>query len=198
MFAIWAFLLLGIERFLYGYIYHFPESFKGICKGPLSDLLKYDDGRFWEVAKHLGVVIKVFQFGVVGYDLVFRVGFNLNSPVAILAGLVLACLGQVLNAAVFNAIGAMGVYYGNELGYQVPWCTGFPYNLPMNDPQYWGVIMCIWGIYLVLSPSPNVFGEWYVVPWLETFWYIVSMKLLEHRKNGSAMLRSLGVKGQAK
>merc|ERR1719252_536787 len=73
MFIVVAFALLGIERFLYGYIYHFPESFKSLCKGPLRSLLSFtDDGLFWLAAKHLGIVIKVFQYGVIGYDLLFR------------------------------------------------------------------------------------------------------------------------------
>eukprot|EP00439_Symbiodinium_sp_Y106_P057410 s3511_g8.t1 len=79
-FELTAFPLLGIERFLYGYIYQFPESFKRCCKGPLKSLLDYDEGVYWQVAKHLGVGIKVFQFGVLGYDLVLRRSLSLAEP----------------------------------------------------------------------------------------------------------------------
>eukprot|EP00438_Fugacium_kawagutii_P005257 Skav228639 [mRNA] locus=scaffold204:123172:131005:+ [translate_table: standard] len=80
-FELAAFPLLGIERFLYGYIYQFPKSFQKRCNsGPLKALLDYDEGLYWQVAKHLGVGIKVFQFGVVGYDLLLRRSVSLAEP----------------------------------------------------------------------------------------------------------------------
>lgn len=194
MFAAVALLLLGIERFLYGYIYHFPESFKGLCKGPLKSLLDHDDGLFWLVAKHLGVYIKVFQFGVIGYDLLLRRSIGLAPMPTLILGIALAGVGQLLNVAVFNAIGAVGVYYGSQLGYEVPWYSGFPYNIGISDPQYWGVVLCVWGLYLVLGPGLNVLDGHFVVPWLETFWYVASMKLLEDKANGTAALKALGLK----
>lgn len=197
MFASVALLLLGIERFLYGYIYHFPESFKGLCDGPLKQLLDYDEGVYWLVAKHLGVLIKVFQFGVIGYDLVVRWStFTvLAQPPKLVVGLALTGLGQVLNGATFRAIGAQGVYYGGQLGYPVPWCSGFPYNIGVGDPQYWGVVLCVWGFYLAVAPTDaNLLGRHFVVPLLETFWYLASMKLLEHNRHGGHVLKLLGLK----
>jgi len=196
MFAFWAFVLLGIERFLYGYIYHFPESFKKLCDGPLKEVLKWDDGLYWLVAKHLGVVIKVFQFGVIGYDLLICRSFGLASPSLLVLGVVVLVAGQVLNVSVFNAIGAMGVYYGTQLGYTVPWCNGFPYNTPISDPQYWGVVLCVWGMYICLC-GPGAEGQvvrHFLIPVLETFWYVCSMKLLEDTKNGGTALRAMGLK----
>jgi len=198
MFWLTAFLSLGIERFLYSYIYHFPESFKAACRGPLKSLLAYDEGQFWLVAKHLGVVIKVFQFGVIGYDLLLRVSLTVPPLGRLCIGLALICLGQLLNGAVYNAIGAVGVYYGSQLGYDVPWYSGFPYNIGISDPQYWGVILCVWGLYLALTAESNVFGGLFAVPWIETFWYLTSMKLLEDRKRGTAVLQQLGAKAHAK
>mmetsp|Transcript_96901 Transcript_96901/g.312896 ORF Transcript_96901/g.312896 Transcript_96901/m.312896 type:complete len:200 (-) Transcript_96901:254-853(-) len=197
LFVLAAFVLLGIERFLYGYIYHFPESFKTLCKGPLKFLLDRDEGVYYVVASHLGVVIKVFQFGVIGYDLLFVCGLAVPSAGQLCAGLALAGAGQLLNVAVFNAIGPKGVYYGSQLGYDVPWCSGFPYNVGISDPQYWGVILCVWGLYVTVSNSLCPYGLNFTVPWLETFWYVASMKLLEHKANGSAVLQMLGAKMQA-
>jgi hypothetical protein len=99
--------------------------------------------------------IKVFQFGVCTYDLLvldrtnvvnnlFRGGM-LSTPekMAQLAfGLLLLFIGQVLNYAVFEALGAKGVYYGYEFGYPVSRVYCFPYNLRISDPQYWGRYMC--------------------------------------------------------
>ncbi|CAK0824203.1 unnamed protein product [Prorocentrum cordatum] len=192
MFWLVALVLLGIERFLYGYIYHYPNSFKRLCRGPLKALLDYDEGVYWQVANHLGIVIKVFQFGVVAYD-IMPPALNFARPVQLCVAAVLIGIGQLLNAAVFRAIGAMGVYYGTQLGYEVPWCSSFPYNAGIPDPQYWGVVFFLWGLYLGIVPSWNIFSAPYTVPWLETFWYIVSMKLLESTQNGQAAIKMLGL-----
>eukprot|EP00931_Biecheleriopsis_adriatica_P016479 TRINITY_DN12123_c0_g1_i2.p1 TRINITY_DN12123_c0_g1~~TRINITY_DN12123_c0_g1_i2.p1 ORF type:complete len:214 (+),score=22.81 TRINITY_DN12123_c0_g1_i2:47-643(+) len=193
-FELAALPLLGVERFLYGWIYHFPESFKRACKGPLKPLADYDENVHWQVAKHLGVGIKVFQFGVIGYDLALRRSVGLAEPKLLLPGVALAGVGQLLNTATFNAIGAKGVYYGSQLGYDVPWVNCFPYNMGVGDPQYWGVVLCVWGMYLCIAPNGNIFSSHFSVPWLETFWYVMSMKLLEHQGHGGAVLRALGLK----
>jgi len=198
MFVVASFFLLSIERFLYGYIYHFPESFKQVCNGPLKSALDFAEGKYWMVAKHLGVVIKVFQFGVIGYDLLSR-PVGLASVPLLSVGALLVGAGQVLNAAVFNAIGAVGVYYGGQLGEKVPWCSGFPYNLGFGDPQYWGVVLFVWGLYVALAGA-SMDGQLLrhvVVPVWTTFWYVMSMKVLEDTKNGTAVLRSFGLKRAA-
>eukprot|EP00747_Dinoflagellata_sp_TGD_P164780 gnl/TRDRNA2_/TRDRNA2_185177_c0_seq1.p1 gnl/TRDRNA2_/TRDRNA2_185177_c0~~gnl/TRDRNA2_/TRDRNA2_185177_c0_seq1.p1 ORF type:complete len:234 (+),score=48.22 gnl/TRDRNA2_/TRDRNA2_185177_c0_seq1:77-703(+) len=202
MFALVAFVLLGIERFLYGYIYHFPESFKKNCDGPLKPLLTHGEGNYWEVAKLLGIFIKVFQFGVIIYDLCavrsfMREPAPLFSYDLLLLGAALLGVGQTLNAAVFNAIGAIGVYYGNELGYKVPWCDAFPYNKGIPDPQYWGVVCTVWGAYLCIGPTRNIFSQYYIVAWYELFWYVCSMKLLEDHANGGAVLKAIGLTKQS-
>mmetsp|Transcript_68885 Transcript_68885/g.165347 ORF Transcript_68885/g.165347 Transcript_68885/m.165347 type:complete len:202 (+) Transcript_68885:110-715(+) len=195
IFGIAAFFLLGIERFLYGYIYHFPESFRTICStGFLKPLFDYGDREYWQVAKYLGMIVKVFQFGVVGYDLLIRCSLRIAPFEALVVGLALLACGQLLNIAVFDAIKAKGVYYGTQLGYDVPWCTGFPYNLGIPDPQYWGVVLTVWGVYVCVSSTTCIVDSCYIVPWLETFWYITSMKLLESTDNGEAVLGSLGLK----
>mmetsp|Transcript_13167 Transcript_13167/g.30000 ORF Transcript_13167/g.30000 Transcript_13167/m.30000 type:complete len:200 (+) Transcript_13167:72-671(+) len=198
MFVVAAFLLLGIERFLYGYIYHFPEDFKALCsRGFMQPLFDYSDRTYWQVAKNLGIIVKVFQFGVLGYDLLIRSTLRLAPIGVLVVGLALLACGQVLNIAVFEAIKAKGVYYGAQLGYEVPWCSSFPYNMGLPDPQYWGVVFTVWGVYVCVSSTVNIFSAAYVVPWLETFWYVASMKLLEDTANGGAVLCSVGLKKKA-
>ncbi|CAK0824205.1 unnamed protein product [Prorocentrum cordatum] len=107
MFWLVALVLLGIERFLYGYIYHYPNSFKRLCRGPLKALLDYDEGVYWQVANHLGIVIKVFQFGVVAYD-IMPPALNFARPVQLCVAAVLIGIGQLLNAAVFRREGPSG------------------------------------------------------------------------------------------
>lgn len=197
-FALVAFALLGIERLLYGFIFFFPVSFKALCeKGPLKPLHVKEGGLFWAVAKDLGMYIKIFQFGVMSYDLAINNGMQLAGMSPFMVGLFLFCVGQTLNLSVYQAIGGKGVYYGNELGYKVDWCEGFPYNLGFNDPQYWGVVIAIWGIYFFFAPSVNILDRHFTVPWLEAFWYAVSMKVFEHRARGGAILGKLGVRPEA-
>lgn len=110
--------------------------------------------------------------------------FKVDPPVLLL-GIILIVIGQGLNVAVFNALGGIGVYYGYEFGYSVKMVTCFPYNVSwISDPQYIGVILTIWGIYLVAGASS------FSVPLLETFWYAMSMKVLEHSR-GRKLVRSI-------
>ena len=57
----------------------------------------------------------------------------------------------------------------------------------MSDPQYWGVVLTVWGIYIGLGVS-----SW-TVAFIETFWYVMSMKVIESPRGGK-LLRSIGVK----
>ena len=187
-FAVKAFLLLGIERILYGFWFIYPESFKAaVRKGTFGASIKAEP-LYWKAAMTLGTYIKVFQFSVVIYDLLKRcdiVNPLINDKLLLSLGVLLIAVGQLLNVAVFNALGGIGVYYGYEFGYKVEMVSCFPYNVRwISDPQYWGVVFTIWGIYLVLGASS------YLVPMLETFWYVMSMKVLEHSR-GRKVAKSL-------
>jgi hypothetical protein len=200
-----SFFLLGIERTLYGYIYHFPLHFKGSCKtGKFGSSIQHIP-EYWKCMMTLGAYIKVFQFSVILYDLTMHQGSLVTSVLQgdsnvmdvlsyprVLLGLLLIGAGQVLNIAVFRALGAIGVYYGHELGYEVPFVQCFPYNTGISDPQYWGVVLCIWGLY-VLFGIPGA-TSW-IVPIQELFWYGMSMKLIEHN-NGKRLLVNMGIKEQ--
>ena len=64
---------------------------------------------------------------------------------------ILITIGQILNISVYYKIGIIGVYYGNKLGYNLPWITTFPYNIGINNPQYIGCILTLFGLYPLLS-----------------------------------------------
>ncbi len=53
-------------------------------------------------------------------------------------------------AAIYNAIGVSGVYYGFLLGKSVPWVSCFPFNMGVSHPQYWGSTMTIWAAVVAL------------------------------------------------
>ena len=186
LYAVIAFLLLGIERFLYSYVFHFPQHFIERCKAGTFGTSIQKEAEFWRGFMYLGMRIKIFQFSVIAYDLFVKntIHFPEITEKCMLGAAILV-LGQVLNAAAFNALGCIGVYYGHELGYKVPRVSAFPYNLGFSDPQYWGVVATVFGLYLMLNVQ-SLF-----IPFLELFWYGTSMVLLEHSTNGRFLLNAM-------
>lgn len=102
------------------------------------------------VFANLGIGLKLVQFAAwLSYYLSLGPVSWKQIPLPALAlGPVLILAGQTLNAAIYKAIGKVGVYYGTRLGKTVPWVTGFPFNV-VSHPQYVGTVLCIWGITLL-------------------------------------------------
>jgi hypothetical protein len=169
-----AFLLLGIERCLYGYVFHFPQDFIRRCQSGQLGATFQKDKEYWRSFMTLGIYIKVFQFSVIYYDLSVKNTMQYNATWVAAAGAVLVVIGQILNAAAYQALGGIGIYYGYELGFHVPRITTFPYNMGFSDPQYWGVLASIFGLYIMVQ------AQSFLIPYLELFWYVLSMKVLEH------------------
>jgi|AntRauTorckE5430_2_1112549.scaffolds.fasta_scaffold17115_2 hypothetical protein len=189
-FALNACFLLGIERVLYGSWFIYPNYFKfQVRKGVFGESIK-NEPLFWKSAMTLGKYIKVIQFSVIAYDVIIQCDTSnpLNvEPIQCLVGVALILIGQVLNVAVFKALGGIGVYYGSEFGYIVPRVTCFPYNVSwISDPQYWGVIFTIWGLYITLDSSK------FTIPIIETCWYVCSMKFLECQRGRTIVKRIIG------
>jgi hypothetical protein len=90
--------------------------------------------------------------------------------------------GQVLNVSVFHRLGRIGVFYGDRLGYQLPWYQCFPFSL-LSHPQYVGTVMTIWGVFLALR-FPH--SDWSILPALETAYYAAGSYLEERGEPGSA------------
>jgi methylene-fatty-acyl-phospholipid synthase len=92
-----------------------------------------------------------------------------DSTGLLVIGVGLVVAGQVLNLSVFARLGRAGVFYGNRLGHDVPWCRGFPFSL-VRHPQYVGTVLSIWGVFVVMRcPAP----DWAVLPLLETGYYLI-------------------------
>ena len=118
-------VLLGIERLLYGYCYHFTEHFKqSVRKGSFGPKIQAEP-LYWRCMMELGKWVKVFQFVVLIFDWACRrnisddlltpADWSVERTARFGAGLVLVLLGQFLNVAVFRALSPKGVYYGYEL-----------------------------------------------------------------------------------
>src|SRR5262249_14706094 len=89
--------------------------------------------------------------------------------------------GQALNFGVFYRLGATGVFFGDQLGHEVPWCRAFPFSW-IAHPQYVGTVLTIWALFLAARfPHP----DWYVLPGVATAFYAVSAHL-ESRRPGPA------------
>src|SRR4029453_15931970 len=79
----------------------------------------------------------------------------------------LVVVGQILNVSVLYRLGKVGVFYGNKLGYETPWCRAFPFSL-LQHPQYVGTVLSIWGFFLIMR-FPH--DDWYLLPSVETVYY---------------------------
>ena len=135
------------SQFLYSYCYICTNHFKkSIDQGKFPGLSNISqDGLYWRSMQRMGMYIKVFQFGVIIYDLlvldrknvesnIFKGGMLENDKrVQFALGLLLISVGQLLNYAVFKALGAKGVYYGKLIlstSYQTVCCSSHLPNTP--------------------------------------------------------------------
>lgn len=164
-----AALFLSIERICYAWIWRFPDIFCRVCALPWMQFL----GGPVEVIRKLFLGFKGIQLSVFFGWCYFYGNGSLNPLTSDLAwlsiGAFLIIIGQLLNLSVFVQLGAVGVFYGNKFGYYVPWREEFPFSL-FHHPQYVGTVLSIWGFFLAMR-FPN--EDWYVLPMLETGYYLL-------------------------
>ncbi|MBI3795978.1 MAG: hypothetical protein HY268_03290 [Deltaproteobacteria bacterium] len=151
------------------WVWRSPESFRAVCARPRVACF----GEPVTVLQRLFYGLKGIQLGVFFAWCYFYGGgspapFN-GSSVALAVGGALIVAGQILNLSVFHRLGAVGVFYGNKFGYQIPWYREFPFSL-LHHPQYVGTMLSIWGFFLVMR-FPH--DDWYVLPTLETGYYVL-------------------------
>ena len=161
-----AALLLAIERVAYVWVWRYPTSFAELCRR-----FSAQTPEPVIVLEKLFNCFKVLQIAVfLGWcylhpnDLMWQ---------ALATGASLIVVGQVLNFSVFYRLGSVGVFYGNRFGYEIPWCTEFPFSL-LDHPQYVGALLSIWGIFIGLQFPRH---DWYTIPALETVYYVLGAYL---------------------
>jgi hypothetical protein len=98
-----------------------------------------------------------------------------DDPCALVIAVALIVGGQILNLSAFYRLGPVGVFYGDRLGYAIPWCREFPFSW-LAHPQYVGAVLTIWGAF-VAARFPH--DDWLVLPALETVLYAASTWLEE-------------------
>jgi len=160
-------ILLSFERITYFLVSRYPERWYRLCQRPP---LAVFDGPVNALHK-LFYGFKAIQGAVFLYWWMLLGDTWMPLPtaegIALIAGLLLIAAGVFLNAAVFSRLGRTGVFYGAEIGYELPWITGFPFSM-MRHPQYLGALLCIWGLFVVMR-FPN--GDWFYLPLMETAFY---------------------------
>lgn len=164
--------LLAVERICYVWVWHRPQAFMAVALRPPWV-------RFGEPVD----VLRVWFYGFKTLQAIVFVGWwswfaggppwPPAAPLPVIAvGATLIGAGQVLSAAVFRKLGNVGVFYGNRLGHELVWVTGFPFNV-VRHPQYVGTVLSIWGLFLIMRfPHP----DWYALPLLETAYYVLGAR----------------------
>jgi methylene-fatty-acyl-phospholipid synthase len=167
-----AAVVLALERACYVGIARSPGAFRRRCARPPF-------ARFGEpvvIVRKLFYGFKALQMSVfVGWCWVHEPGSWAppdGRAAALVIGGALIVAGQLLNGSVFYRLGSAGVFYGNILGHEVPWCREFPFSV-LSHPQYIGAVLSIWGFFLAARfPS----DDWSLLPALETLYYVVGAR----------------------
>lgn len=122
-------------------------------------------------------VFKAIQVGVLlGWCIWFGaswIPWPTAPAAAIVVGVFLVAIGQVLNFSVMWRLGSAGVFYGNRFGRDVAWQTGFPFSF-VAHPQYLGALLSVWGFMLAMR-YPN--ADWLVLPLVSTVYYGLGARL---------------------
>jgi methylene-fatty-acyl-phospholipid synthase len=168
-----AAVLLAMERACYVRIARAPEAFRRMCARPWMAGL----GSPVTIVAALFGGFKVVQVAVfLGWCHVH--GDGRLVPADPLTGVLLGAValiagGQVLVLSVFYRLGVIGVFFGDRLGHEVARCRAFPFSW-FAHPQYVGTVLTSWGVFLAMRfPHP----DWYVLPALETVYYVVGARL---------------------
>ncbi len=183
-----AAVALSVERACYVWIARSPGAFRARCARPSVAWL----GEPVAVVGTLFCAFKLVQLAVfAGWCYAHATGSLMpasRDPAALAAGGALLVAGQILNASVFYRLGAVGVFFGARLGYEIPWCRAFPFSV-FSHPQYVGAVLSIWGLFLIMR-FPH--DDWSVLPALETFYYSLSM-ILEGRAEANDPGRAIAL-----
>ena len=168
---VWAAVLLTLERIFYVWLCRAPDAFRALAGRVVFTAEPTD------AVRTLFIGFKVLQIGVVVWWCLVHGGGTLW-PIAAPAwavglGATLIAAGQTLNVGVFWRLGHAGVFYGNQLGYELEWRREFPFSVAAH-PQYVGAVLTIWGVFLILR-FPH--GDWLILPALETAYYVLGARL---------------------
>lgn len=145
------YLVTSLSHLLYFFVWSFTDRFLCICyylRINPSFLISF-----------LSIIQKFLQMGVI---LNYSVEHNTLIPYIEnfnIMNLLLLIIGQTLNTAVYYKLGLIGVYYGDRLGYQLPYITTFPYNIGIVNPQYVGCVLTLCSLYPLISINYLIYSS---------------------------------------
>lgn len=169
--------MIASSHILYAIVWYKSKAFKSAAKKmPLSLLGKNAVGVFGQLVL-LNKLVQ--QLALLAWASRMDFGaltklVTTHTPEQYAAGAGLLLMGQILNIAIYKAIGKDGVYYGFKLGRPVAWSTAFPFNAGFRHPQYVGGYASQLGVLvLLISPATMAAG---LVPLAATwaFCYIIT------------------------
>uniref|UniRef100_A0A7S2J3R7 phosphatidyl-N-methylethanolamine N-methyltransferase n=1 Tax=Haptolina brevifila TaxID=156173 RepID=A0A7S2J3R7_9EUKA len=165
-------LTVSTTHLMYAFIWYNPKKFTSICARPPLRLL---GDHPVDIFHHLVIFLKALQ--QLAAATLFA-GGSMTTLVSMIAAtsatewgvmMVLMAVGQLLNAAIYKAIGKDGVYFGFKLGRHVPWSTAFPFNAGFRHPQYVGATLSQLAVLLPLATPAGI--EAGLAP-LAAFWIV--------------------------
>ena len=170
---------LFVERICYTWVHTYSQHFVRFTKTRLGRSM---GNKPLEVVWTIFCLNKVLQLGT--FVLWYNYVINFSSPfgpglfslenvtrlqwVLFVQG---AIFGQILNAAIYRAIGKAGVYYGYRLGEKVPWVCGFPFSV-MSHPQYTGVCLSVIGVNQFIATPTHVAAGWFNLTAIQILFYV--------------------------
>lgn len=130
---------------LYPLIWYFPNVWNSISGGtPRNGVDAY-------AAVVLFVKIAlVWSFFLVGWIDAESINYNFSSVDVLAPSVYMAISATWLQRQVYNKIGKEGVYYGSRLGFDVPWCTDFPFDT-FRHPQYLSATSLFFAFLLIIG-----------------------------------------------
>ena len=160
---------LSLERICYILVWRSPEFFRALCNRSMMACF----GTPVAVLQKLFCCFKAIQLTVF-FCWCYHYGNGSFWPIhgrilPFVVGGALMVAGQILNLSVFYRLSSVRVFYGNRFGYELPWTREFPFSL-FKHPQYVGAILSIWGFFIAMRLPHE---DWYVIPALETVYYIL-------------------------
>ncbi|KAJ8599221.1 hypothetical protein CTAYLR_006399 [Chrysophaeum taylorii] len=167
---------LAVERVCYTVVWCCPGRFAAFCEAvrstPLGGKTPVD------VVVKFFTINKIFQYG--GFAIFYH-QFPRPTlfPFALVVGMQLVLIGQILNVGIYRAIGKAGVYYGCKFDQHAEWCTGFPFNVVTAHPQYLGSVLTTFGACLLLANDSVVERGWFGLAAMQALQYAY-MAYVEH------------------
>ena len=169
-----AAVVLSFERLFYLWAWTKSRSFERFCSNAVVSWLGDDPPT---VLERFFYAFKAIQIGVfVTWCLAYGGGSIWPADLGVaqvMVGATALAFGQALNFGVFLRLGALGVFYGNRFGHELPHYEGLPFSL-CKHPQYLGTVLSIWGFF-VIPRFPH--DDWILLPLLETLYYALSARI---------------------